>query len=87
MGSVDVVIRDGENIVKLEAYADRILQFKEHSLYIINVSESVDFLEDTFRNKGCAFNYHVVRTDLGIAWFNDHGCYLYDGKNVINLLE
>ena len=87
MGSVDVVIRDGENIVKLEAYADRILQFKQHSLYIINVSESVDFLEDTFRNKGCAFNYHVVRTDLGIAWFNDHGCYLYDGKSVIHLLE
>ena len=87
MGSVDVVIRDGENIVKLEAYADRILQFKEHSLYIINVSESVDFLEDTFRNKGCAFDYHVVRTDLGIAWFNDHGCYLYDGKSVIHLLE
>ena len=87
MGAVDVVIRDGENIVKLEAFADRILQFKEHSLYIINVSESVDFLEDTFRNKGCAFDYHVVRTDLGIAWFNDHGCYLYDGKSVIHLLE
>ena len=87
MGAVDVVIRDGESIVKLEAYADRILQFKEHSLYIVNVSESVDFLEDTFRNKGCAFDYHVVRTDLGIAWFNDHGCYLYDGKSVIHLLE
>jgi len=87
MGAVDVVIRDGESIVKLEAYADRILQFKQHSLYIINVSESVDFLEDTFRNKGCAFDYHVVRTDLGIAWFNDHGCYLYDGKSIIHLLE
>ena len=87
MGSVDVVIRDGENIVKLEAFADRILQFKEHSLYIINVSESVDFLEDTFRNKGCAFDYHVVRTDMGIAWFNDHGCYLYNGKIVLDLLE
>jgi len=87
MGSVDVVIRDGENIVKLEAYADRILQFKQHSLYIINVSESVDFLEDTFRNKGCAFDYHVVRTDMGVAWFNDHGCYLYNGRNVIDLLE
>ena len=87
MGSVDVVIRDGESIVKLEAYADRILQFKQHSLYIINVSESVDFLEDTFRNKGCAFDYHVVRTDIGIAWFNDHGCFIYDGRNVVDLLE
>tara|TARA_R100000234_G_scaffold50355_1_gene30177 strand:+ start:987 stop:3938 length:2952 start_codon:yes stop_codon:yes gene_type:complete len=87
MGGVDVVIRDGENIVKLEAYADRILQFKEHSLYIINVSETVDFLEDTYRNKGCAFDYHVTKTDMGICWFNDHGVYLYDGKNVNDLLE
>tara|TARA_R100000234_G_scaffold120102_1_gene105448 strand:- start:1589 stop:4567 length:2979 start_codon:yes stop_codon:yes gene_type:complete len=87
MGSVDVVIRDGESIVKLEAYADRILQFKQHSLYIINVSESVDFLEDTFRNKGCAFDYHVVRIDMGVAWFNDHGCFLYNGKTVLDLLE
>ena len=87
MGSVDVVIRDGESIVKLEAYADRILQFKQHSLYIINVSESVDFLEDTYRNKGCAFDYHVTRTDMGIVWFNDHGCYLYNGKSVLDLLE
>ena len=87
MGSVDVVIRDGESIVKLEAYADRILQFKQHSLYIINVSESVDFLEDTYRNKGCAFDYHVTRTDMGIVWFNDHGCYLYNGKTVLDLLE
>ena len=51
LGSVDVVIRDGENIVKLETFADRILQFKENSLYIINVSENVDFLEDTYRIK------------------------------------
>jgi len=87
IGSVDVVINDGENIVKLEAYADRILQFKENSLYIINVSENVEFLEDTFRNKGCAFDYHVTKTDIGIAWFNIHGCYLYNGRNVIDLLE
>jgi len=87
IGSVDVVINDGENIVKLEAYADRILQFKENSLYIINVSENVEFLEDTFRNKGCAFDYHVTKTDIGIAWFNIHGCYLYNGRTVIDLLE
>tara|TARA_R100001594_G_scaffold21633_1_gene41747 strand:+ start:1895 stop:5107 length:3213 start_codon:yes stop_codon:yes gene_type:complete len=87
MGSVDVAIRDGENIVKLETFADRILQFKENSLYIINVSENVDFLEDTYRNKGCAYPYHVTKTDYGIAWFNIHGVYFYDGKQVSNLLE
>ena len=86
-GILDVAIRDGESIVKLEAYADRILQFKENSLYIINVSENVDFLEDTYRNKGCAFDYHVTKTDMGIAWFNKHGAYLYDGQKIHELLE
>lgn len=86
-GVVDVAIRDGENIVKLEAFADRILQFKQKSLYIINVAENVDFLEDVYRNKGCEFPYHVTKTDYGIAWFNKFGVYLFDGRSVTNLLE
>lgn len=87
MGVVDVAIRDGESIVKLEAFADRILQFKQKSLYIINVAENVDFLEDVYRNKGCEFPYHVTKTDYGIAWFNKFGVYLFDGRSVTNLLE
>ena len=87
MGVVDVAIRDGESIIKLEAFADRILQFKEKSLYIINVSENVDFLEDVYRNKGIAFDYQTTKTDFGIAWFNSFGVYFFDGKQVTNLLE
>tara|TARA_R100001510_G_C7656322_1_gene216191 strand:+ start:1178 stop:3871 length:2694 start_codon:yes stop_codon:yes gene_type:complete len=86
-GVVDVAIRDGENIVKLEAFADRILQFKQKSLYIINVAENVEFLEDVYRNKGCEFPYHVTKTDYGITWFNKFGVYLFNGKSVTNLLE
>jgi hypothetical protein len=71
----------------LEAFADRILEFKEHSLYVINISDNIEFLEDTYRNKGCAYDYHVVKTDMGIAWFNIHGVYLYDGKQIHHLLE
>jgi hypothetical protein len=87
MGLVDVAIRDGESIVKLEAFADRILQFKQKSLFIINVAESVDFLEDVYRNKGCSFDYHVFKTDYGVIWFNSFGVYFYDGRNIRNLLE
>jgi len=85
--SVDVAIRDGEDIVHLEAYADRILQFKNESLYIINVSENMDFLEDSFPDKGCLFTYHVTKTDGGVAWFNINGAYFYDGRQVFNILE
>ena len=87
VNAIDVVINDGESIVKLEAFADRILQFKQNSMYVINVSENIDFLEDTYRNKGCSFPYHVTKTDFGIAWFNSFGVFFYDGKQVTNLLE
>ena len=85
--SIDVAIRDGESIIKLEAFADRLLQFKKNSLFIINVAANVEFLEDVYRNKGCSFDYHVTRTDYGICWFNIHGVYFFDGKQVSNLLE
>jgi hypothetical protein len=87
IGSVDVAINDGESIIKLEGFADRILQYKEKTLYIINISENVDFLEDTLVGKGCAFDYHVTKTDFGIAWFNKFGVYFFDGRQVLNLLE
>lgn len=87
IGSVDVAINDGESIIKLEGYADRILQFKEKTLYIINISENVDFLEDVYTGKGCLYDYHVTKTDYGIAWFNKFGVYFYDGQRVSNLLE
>ena len=86
-GVVDVAIRDGESIVKLESFNDRILQFKERTLYVINVSEAVEFLEDTFQFRGIGFPYHAVKTDIGVAFFNKFGCFLYDGRSVIDLLE
>jgi len=87
MGKIDVAINDGESVIKLEAFADRLLQFKEKTMYIINISENIDFLEDTYNNKGCAFDYHVVKTDIGVAWFNEFGVYFFNGQSVDNLLE
>ena len=84
---VDVAVRDGESIVKLESYADRILQFKEKTLYIINVAQGSEFLENIFPFNGIAEDYHSVKTDKGIAFFNEHGAYLYNGNQIINLLE
>lgn len=84
---VDVAVRDGESIVKLEAFADRILQFKEKTLYIINVAQNSEFLEHIHPFKGISHEFHSTKTDKGIAFFNEYGAYLYDGNNVIDLLE
>ena len=80
-------VQDGDEIIKLAEYADRILQFKKNKLHIINISQDAEFLEDTFMFKGVSHPSAVCKTDYGIAWANYHGCYLYDGKSVRNLLE
>ena len=84
---IEAAINDGESITALEEFADRILQFKEQTLYIINVSQDIEFLEDMHKHKGVLFPAAVCKTDYGCAWVNRLGCYLYDGKQVIDLLE
>jgi len=84
---IEVSVRDGDNIVKLEEFADRILQFKKNKMHIINVSQEIEFLEATFIHKGVSHPAATCKTDFGIAWVNRLGCYLYDGQKVINLLE
>ena len=84
---IEASIRDGDAIVKIEEYADRILQFKKNKMHLINVSQDIEFLEDTFLHKGVSHPASVCKTDYGIAWANNLGCYLYDGQKVTNLLE
>ena len=84
---IEAVIADGDAIVKLEVYADRLLQFKKRVLHIINISQEIEFLEDTFVHKGVSNPSAVCKTDYGVAWVNTVGCYVYDGKQVRDLLE
>tara|TARA_R100000458_G_scaffold31199_1_gene28611 strand:- start:14642 stop:17071 length:2430 start_codon:yes stop_codon:yes gene_type:complete len=84
---IEASIKDGDEITALEVYADRILQFKKTKMHIINIAQDIEFLEDTFMHKGVDYPGQVCKTDYGIAWMNDHGAYLYNGQNVIDLLE
>ena len=84
---IDVAIQDGDEIVKLVEFADRIFQFKKNVLYIINVSGATEFLESKHLFKGIPNSGAVCETDFGVAWANLHGCFLHDGKQVTNLLE
>ena len=84
---IEATIMDGDEIVELEEYADRILQFKKNKMQLINVSQELEFLEDTFMHKGVSVPSATCKTDYGIAWVNENGCYLYDGQRVNDLLE
>ena len=81
---IDVAVGDGDEIVKLETFADRILQFKKRTLYIINVG-GAEFLESQHANMGVENPSQTCSTEFGIAWVNKFGVYLYDGQKIIEL--
>jgi hypothetical protein len=83
---LEAVVADGDAIVKLETFADRLLQFKRNSVTIINIAQEVEFLEHEMKHAGIDNSGQSINTEFGIAWLNQNGCWLYDGQRVNNLL-
>jgi hypothetical protein len=87
---IDVSKGDYGEYTALESFADRLLAFKHNLVHVINIaSPSVAnwYLEDTVKYFGVNHPFSVARTKYGIAWVSDDGCYLYDGRNVRNLID
>ena len=84
---IDVEINDGEDITVLENLGGRLLQFKQNTLYIINVSRDIEFLEGTYDYRGCLNQSHLVKAEGFVAWFNKHGIFLYDGNSLVDLVQ
>lgn len=82
---LDVEINDGDDIIKLASVGSKLLEFKRNTLYIINVSRDIEFLEGTLHYKGCEKDYHVVQAEGFVAWLNPYGLFLYDGENMRDL--
>jgi len=82
-----VAAGDGDEIVKLEAYADRILQFKKRALYIVNIGGGFgeEFVESEHKNMGVENPSQTCMTEYGVAWVNSGGVFLYDGQEITDL--
>ena len=81
---------DAETYVAIEAYADRLFAYKQYSVDIINIASPDDsswFLEDSKQHMGVLNKECVKRTQYGIIWINEQGFYLYNGKQIKNLIE
>ena len=84
---IDVATNDGDEITALAYYKDKILQFKNRKVFVINVSGDYEFLEDTLDNVGVLHQASVAKTPYGVVWANKTGCYLYDGQQMTNLID
>jgi len=84
---IDVAINDGDEITGLAYYKDKLLQYKKRKVFVINTSADYEYLEDTFDNIGVQRQCQIVTTPMGIAWANSSGCFLYDGQQIMNLID
>tara|TARA_R100000458_G_scaffold38271_3_gene35812 strand:+ start:47 stop:3985 length:3939 start_codon:yes stop_codon:yes gene_type:complete len=88
LGILEYVTNDGDEIIQLENFSDRLLQFRRNALYIINISTyGEEFMEEEHKWKGVSNPHHVVWTPEGIIWANQYSVYRYDGKDVNDLME
>ena len=81
---IDVEINDGDEIIALETLNNQLLQFK-NTLYIVNISRDIEFLEGSYEFRGCEKDYHVVKGEGFVSWFNKSSVFLYDGQRVIDI--
>jgi len=82
---IDVEVNDGDEIIALETLNNQLLQFKTNTLYVINISRDIEFLEGTYKYKGCEKDYHVTKGEGFIAWFNKYSAFIYDGQRIIDI--
>jgi hypothetical protein len=73
---LDIGMGDGDSIIKLESFADRLFVFKRNILYIVGSSGGSDYVENSFKGRGIYFLTQSTVTPYGVAWFNGAGCYL-----------
>ena len=84
---VDAVINDGESITALEVFGDKLLQYKERTLYILNIAGRYEVLESSHDFRGVEAKEAVCMTEFGVAWCNKYGVFFYDGRQISSLLE
>ena len=85
---LEISINDGDEIIKLESLADRLLVFKKNMFYIINIGkDGSEYIESEHRFLGISHPSCAIKTEGGVAWVNKRGCFVFDGKNLINLIK
>mgnify|MGYP002725560829 CR=1 FL=1 len=80
---------DAESYVCGIEFADRLLAFKQNSVQIINISSPDPAgwsLESKHKYMGIRNPSAVTRTEFGVVWVNDSGCYFYNGAKIVNLI-
>ena len=83
---LEVAPNDGESITALASYGDYLLEFKTYNMHLINITQDSEYLEESYAFSGVHDDHAVVKVNTGVCWANNFGLFLFDGKEVKNLL-
>lgn len=84
---VDLANNDGEEITHLAYFMGKLLQFKQNTLYVVNVTGAMEALESTHKHIGITYPSQVVTTASGVLWVCKKGIMLYNGQSITNLID
>ena len=76
--NIDVGTNDGDEIVKIIEFQDRLFVYKKRKLFIIDISSPnpAEYkVIGEFDNRGVSNPGAVVKSDLGIVWANENGLF------------
>src|SRR6185436_14524767 len=80
----DVSRDDGQTIVCLTTLADRLVIFKERSIYLAFFTGDADFpfrFQKSNSAVGCIAQHSVQEVDNGLVFLATDGIYFFDGNN------
>ena len=76
---ITVIKNDGDSILHLESYSERLLIFKRNIIYIVNVI-STPFVENEYKFISVRLACQVLKLQDGIFWITEEGLYFYNGQ-------
>lgn len=85
--TLEAKVNDGDEIMALESLGKYLIQFKRSSIYIIEVSGGIEAIVKEYHNNGVVHPRSVAKGESSIAWANQHGCFVFDGKSITNLID
>ncbi len=80
---LDIGTNDGDEIVKLAEFRDKLFVYKKDKLFVINIASGSDagwYVEAELENRGVQSPGAVAKSDIGLVWVNEHGMFSYSDE-------
>ncbi len=81
---IDIARNDGQQIMRVQALGDRLVIFKERSIYNLFFTGDADIpftVQESDSNVGCVAQHSVQEVENGLVFLSHDGFYYYDANN------